>query len=115
MLLLLPEALPVPLLEALLLGLAPCVRELVALLLTVLLALWVLLGVLAPVPVPELLAVAVGEGVGVRGGVALPESERELEAEALAPGDKEAVALALTVELELRVLEGVACAVPLPV
>ncbi len=95
-----------------LLGLAPLVTEPVALLLTVLLALWVLLGVLAPVPVPELLGVAVGVGVCVRGGVALPEREAALLAEALAPGDKLAVALPLTEELLLTVLEGVACAVP---
>ena len=74
-----------------------------------------LLGVLAPVPVPELLGVGVGVGVCVRGGVELPERDRVLLAEALAPGDREAVALELTVELLLTVLEGVACAVPLPV
>jgi hypothetical protein len=72
----------------------------------------VLLAVLAPVLVPELLGVAVRVGEGVRGGVALPEREIVLDAEALAPRDREAVALELTVELLLRVLEGVACAVP---
>ena len=48
-LLLLPELLPEPLLEPVLLGLAPCVRELVGLPLMLELRLWVLLGVLAPV------------------------------------------------------------------
>ena len=74
-----------------------------------------LLGVLAAVPVPELLGVAVCVGVGVRGGVELPERDTVLLAEALAPGDREAVALPLTVELLLSVLEGVACALLLPV
>jgi len=58
-LLLLPEALVVPLLEALLLGLAPSEREAVALPLTVLEALRVLEGVAAALPVPELLPLPV--------------------------------------------------------
>ena len=71
-----------------------------------------LLGVLAPVPVPELLGVGVGVGVAVSGGVTLAEREFVLDEEALAPGDKLAVALELSVELELFVLEGVNRAVP---
>ena len=43
---------------------------------------------------------------------ALPDRERLLLTEALAPADSDAVGLLLTVLLPLRVLEGVAPAVP---
>jgi len=63
--------LPVPLLEAVLLGLAPLVRDAVALALTVELPLSVEEGVLAALLVPELLQVPVCEGVGVEAAVLL--------------------------------------------
>ena len=101
--------------EPVLLGLAPLVRELVGLLLTEELKLCVLLGVLAPVPVPELLGVAVCVGEGVKGGVVLPERDLVLLEEALAPGDRGAVGEAERELLRLELLDGVACGVPLPV
>ncbi len=113
-LLLLPELLAVLLLEALQLGLAPTVRELVGLLLTVELALRVEEGVGAAVPVPELLGVPVEEALGVAVGVELPEREEVLVVEAEAPGERLEVALALTDELALSVLEGVGTGVPVP-
>ena len=113
-LLLLPEELAVLLLDAVLLGLAPTVRELVWLELTVELLLSVEEGVRAAVPVPELLGVPEEEAVGVAGGVELPERETVLLVEAEAPGDKLEVALALTVELALSVLKGVGTGVPVP-
>ncbi len=91
LLLALELALPVPLLEAELLGLAPRVREAVLLALTVLLALRVEEGVGAAVPVPLLLPVCVGEGVCEAGGVALEERDMEGLTEALAPADRDAV------------------------
>jgi hypothetical protein len=112
--LLLLEALAVLLLEALLLGLAPRVRELLGLLLTVELELRVLEGVGPAVPVAELLGVPVAEALGVAGGVELPERELLLDVEALAPGDRLEVALLLTVELALTVLEGDSAGVPVP-
>ena len=120
----LPELLPVPLLlelslpeallEAVLLGLAPSVRDAVALELTVLLPLTVLEGVGAAVPVPEELGVGVGEGLGLTGGVLLPEKDMLLEALALAPAEREAVALLLSVLLRLLLGEPVMLPVPLP-
>jgi len=57
---------------AVLLALAPAVREAVVLALTVLEELWVVDGVDCAVPVPVLLLLEVGEGEGVIGGVPLP-------------------------------------------
>jgi hypothetical protein len=113
-LLLLPVSLAVLLLEAELLGLAPTVRELVWLELTVELPLTVEEGVGPAVPVPELLEVPVAVGLPVAAGVELPEREEVLVVEAEAPGDRLEVALLLTVELALSVLEGVGAAVPVP-
>jgi len=100
-LLLLLEALPVPLLEAELLGLAPSVREAEALALTVLEALRVLEEVSAALPVPELLEVQVCEGEGVAAAVLLLLRELLPEIDGEEPLERDAVALADTVLLAL--------------
>ena len=114
LLLLLAELLPEPLLEAVLLGLAPLLRGAVLLALTVELELTVEEGVLAALPEPEPEPVAVPEGVRVGGAVELPEGLVEPELLGLEPTEREAEALALTVLEALRVLEGVAALLLLP-
>jgi hypothetical protein len=96
-------SLPEALLEAVLLGLAPAVRDAVALELSVLLPLTVLEGVGAAVPVPDELGVGVGEGLGLTGGVLLPERDWLLEALALAVEEGVPLLVPLTVALWLDV------------
>ena len=99
-----------PVLEAL----APELREVVGLADRVELPLCVLLGVLAPVPVPDCVPLPVGVPLGLWLAVALLLSEMEPVLEALAPAEREGVLLPLTVLLLLTVEEGVGAAVPVP-
>ena len=109
--LLLPELLGVRLTEALLLGLAPRVREAVLLPLTVGLPERVEEGVASAVPVPLLLPVAVRLGLLVRGAVTLEDRDTEPEVLGEAPVEREAEELRDTVLQALLELEGVAAAV----
>ena len=99
--------------EALLLGLAPLVKEEVLLPLTVELALCVEEGVACAVPVPLLLPVAVPLGLRVKGAVTLAVKDTEPEALGEAPVEREAEELTENVLLALLELEGVATGVPL--
>ncbi len=109
--LLLPVVLGVVLMEALLLGLAPLVKDAVLLPLTVELPLCVEEGVTCAVPVPLLLPVAVPVGLGVGGAVLLAVRDTEPEVLGEAPVEREAEELTDTVLLALLELEGVATAV----
>jgi hypothetical protein len=111
---------PLLLLLALLLGLAPLLRVAGAEGLWLELLLLLLLGdpELVPLPVGLHVLLPVPEGLLLSLPLLLPEllEERLTEAEllGLAPLVSEAVTLPLMVELLLRVEEGVACAVPVP-
>ena len=109
----------VELLLAVLPGLAPAVRDAVALPDTVLLALSVEEGVLAAVPVALAVGLTVPDGEGVGGGVADPDQLTDPVLEGDTPLVRLAVGELLCVELEERVgegvLEGVLLAVPLGV
>ncbi len=111
---------PLPVLLALLLGLAPVLRVAGAEALWLELWLLLLLGdpELVPLPVGLPVLLPVPDGLLLSLLLGLPEllEERLTEAEllGLAPLVKEAVLLPLMVELPLRVEEGVDCAVPVP-
>ena len=116
-LLLLPLLVALPERDLLLLteALAPGEREAVGLPLSVLLPLRVLDGVGAAVPVLLLLCVPVGVGEALLLAVRLLLLLSLPVEEGLAPWVSEAVGEADRELLRLAVLEGVACAVPLPV
>jgi hypothetical protein len=111
--LLLPDLLGEMPMEALLLGLAPLVKEEVLLPLTVELALCVEEGVACAVPVPLLLLVAVPDELGVKGAVMLAVRDTEPEVLGEAPAERVAEELTDSVLLALLELEGVATGVPL--